>query len=64
MAEITIEFTGQMQDMNEFIDSLFESDTVNTGTEKEIPGGGTIRLGRMLVRKAFGAPQVVSSCFR
>jgi hypothetical protein len=45
MAEIIIEFTGQREDINEFMDSLFES-TAAMGTEKEIPGGGTITFER------------------
>jgi hypothetical protein len=59
MAEITMNFTGQMQDINEFLNMLFESETVNTGTQKEIPGGGTITLDRMTVRKALGIPQII-----
>jgi hypothetical protein len=59
MAEIEIAFTGQKADINEFGDKLFELDSVNTGTQKDIPAGGTITMGRMLMRKAVGAPQVI-----
>jgi hypothetical protein len=45
MAEITIEFTGQKEDIDEFTEALFEKDSVGTGTQKEIPGGGTITMG-------------------
>lgn len=59
MAEITIEFTGQKEDIDEFTEALFEKDSVGTGTQKEIPGGGTITMGGALLRKSVGAPRVI-----
>ena len=59
MAEITIEFTGQKEDIDEFCEALFETDSVGTGTQKEIPGGATITMGRALLRKSLGIPRAV-----
>ena len=59
MAELTIEFTGQKEDIDAFTEALFEKDSVGTGTQKEIPGGGTITMGGALLRKSVGAPRVI-----
>ncbi len=59
MAEITIEFTGQREDLDEFSYALFETDSIGSGTTKEIPGGGTITIGRALLRKSVDAPRVI-----
>jgi hypothetical protein len=40
MAEITIEFTAQREDIDELSEALFETDSIGTGTMKETPGGG------------------------
>jgi hypothetical protein len=59
MAEITIEFTGRTQDLNEFSSALFGTETLGAGTHKEITGGGTITMRQMMVRKAYGIPQYI-----
>ena len=59
MAEIVFTFTGQTQDIDDFTDDLFERDSVGTGTQREIPGGGTITMGRMLIRKGADFPRVM-----
>jgi hypothetical protein len=59
MAEITIEFTGQTRDLNEFSFALFETEALGAGTQKEIPGGGTLTMQPMMVRKAYGIPQYI-----
>ena len=59
MAEITMEFTGRIQDLNDFSFALFEADTLGAETQKEIPGGGTITMRPMMVRKAYGIPQYI-----
>jgi hypothetical protein len=59
MAEITMEFTGRPQDLNDFISALFETDALGAGTQKEIPGGGTITMRSMMMRKAYGIPQYI-----
>jgi hypothetical protein len=59
MAEITIEFTGQIRDLNDFSLALFETERLGVGTQKEIPDGGTITMRPMMVRKAYGIPQYI-----
>lgn len=59
MAEITIEFTGRTQDLNEFSFALFETEAPGAGTHKEITGGGTITMQSVVVRKAYGIPQYI-----
>jgi hypothetical protein len=59
MAEITMEFTGRPQDLNDFISALFETDALGAGTQKEIPGGGTITMRSMMMRKGYGIPQYI-----
>jgi len=59
MAEITIEFTGRTQDLNEFSSALFGTDALAAGTQEEIPGGGTITMQSMMLRKAYGIPQYI-----
>jgi hypothetical protein len=59
MAEITIEFTGRIQDLNEVSSALFETESFGTGTQKEIPGGGKLTMQSMMLRKAYGIPQYI-----
>jgi hypothetical protein len=59
MAEITIEFTGQVQDLHEVGFALFETEALQAGTQKEIPGAGTLTMQPMMVRKAYGIPQFI-----
>ena len=58
MAEVLITFTGQAQDINDFSFDLFETQSLGGGSQKEIPGGGTLIAQPMMVRKAFGIPRV------
>lgn len=59
MVEITIEFTGPAQDLNDFSSALFETDAVKAGTEKEISGGGRLTMRSMMMRKGYGIPQYI-----
>jgi len=59
MAEITIEFAGRTQELNDFSSALFETKGLGAGTQKEIPGGGTITMQSMIMRKAYGIPQYI-----
>lgn len=59
MAEITIEFTGQTRDLNEFGSALFEIEALGSGTQKEIPGGGRLTMQPMIKHKAYGIPQYI-----
>jgi hypothetical protein len=59
MAELTMEFTGRIQHQNDCIFALFEADALGTVTQKEIPGGGTLTMRPMMVRKAYGIPQYI-----
>jgi hypothetical protein len=59
MAELTMEFTGRIQDLNDCIFALFEADALGAATQKEIPGGGTLTMRPMMVRKAYGIPQYI-----
>jgi hypothetical protein len=59
MAEITIEFTGQTRDLNEFSVALFETEVLGAGTRKEIVGGGTITMQQMMMRRGYGIPQFI-----
>ena len=59
MAEITMEFTGRIQDLNDFGSALFEADELGAATQKVIPGGDTITMRPMMVRKAYGIPQYI-----
>ena len=60
MVKVTLEFTGQARDINEFGFALFEAESLGQGSQKEIPGGGTLTMGPMIVRKAHGIPQVIT----
>jgi hypothetical protein len=59
MAEITMEFTGRIKDLNDFSFAMFEADALGAATQKEIPGGGTITMRPMMARKAYGIPQYI-----
>src|SRR5580698_7460454 len=59
MDEITLEFTGQGKDINDFSFALFDVDRLGAGAQKEIPGGGTLTMGPMMMQKAAGIPKVI-----
>jgi hypothetical protein len=60
MPSVTIEFSGPKEEVEAFLESLFETNSVNTGTEKHLSGGaGTFTMGRALVRKSVGAPRMI-----
>jgi hypothetical protein len=59
MAEITIEFTGPAQELNDFSSALFETDAPGAGAQKEVPDGGTITMRLMMTRKGYGIPQFI-----
>jgi hypothetical protein len=60
MAEITLEFTGPGRDINDFSFALFEASSLGAGSQKEIPGGATLTMQPMIVRKAEGIPQIIT----
>jgi hypothetical protein len=64
MPAITIEFTGPREEVDAFLESLLETDSVEMGTEKHLPdGGGTLTMGGELLRKSAGAPHAVEVIF-
>ena len=58
MTQITMEFTGQIEALKALSSALFETNTPEAGTQKEIPGG-TITMQPMMMRKAYGIPQFI-----
>jgi hypothetical protein len=59
MAELAIEFSGPREEMDAFLETLFETDSVEMGTDKEILGGGKLTMGGVMMRKSVGAPHAV-----
>ena len=59
MAELAIEFSGPREEMDAFLKTLFETDSIEMGTEKEMPGGGKLTMGGEMMRKSVGAPHAV-----
>jgi hypothetical protein len=59
MAEILIAFSGQAEDINEFNFALFETNSLEAGAKKEIPGGVTLTMRPMMERKAYGIPKAI-----
>ena len=47
MTQITIGFVGPVRDLNAFLFDLFEANSLQEGTRKDVPGGATLRLLRM-----------------
>ncbi|MGB7169075.1 MAG: hypothetical protein WA374_18380 [Acidobacteriaceae bacterium] len=59
MAEITVEFTGQSQDLTDLSFALFETAVAEAGTQKEILVAGTLTMQPFIKHKAYGIPQYI-----
>lgn len=54
MDEVTLVFRGPGKEINDFSYALFEVDSLGHGTQKAIPGGGTLTMQPMMMQKSAG----------
>jgi hypothetical protein len=60
MAEIEISFGGETRYLNELLFDILETNSVQDGTTKEIPGGASLTLRPMEMRKVAAYPAIIT----
>lgn len=56
MAEIEISFAGETRYLNDLLFDILEANSVHEGMKKEIPGGASLTLRPMEMKKGRGLP--------
>jgi hypothetical protein len=60
MAEIEISFAGETRYLNDLLFDILEANSVHEGMKKEIPGGASLTLGPMEMKKAAAYPAIIT----